>query len=253
MSREALEYFLCFKYGNSTVRFINTFISENPVVQSSHVQLLYFILLLLSPSAPIFTPSLSLRLLSLCIPTFLHHSSLVVRKRQLELLKKSYFRTHPVLSVICSEITNKITNKMEARAGFIPTPAAFPLAEQWWRKCFKVFLTWPPAAGDDSDLRAVRRWGAEVTGGPPLLLTSAAHMEDIPKMKRQGLIRRAEVWHASVVIEQRSAEKEKQINLRYTCLQKHINVSLLVHIFAFFFCMSCEISFAQCTHFSHHK
>lgn len=53
-------------------------------------------------------------------------------------------------------------------------------------------------------------------------------------MKRQGLIRRAEVWHASVVIEQRSAEKEKQINLRYTCLQKHINVSLLVHIIAFF-------------------
>lgn len=136
MSREALEYFLCFKYGNSTVRFINTFISENPVVQSSHLQLLYFILLLPSPSAPTFTPSLSLLLLSLCIPTFLHHSSLVARKRQLELLKKSYFRT-PSGSVC--HLLREITNKMEARAGFIPTPAAFPVAGQWWRKCLKFF------------------------------------------------------------------------------------------------------------------
>lgn len=105
---------------------------------------------------------------------------------------------------------------------------------------FKTFWTWPPAAGDDSDLRAVRRWGAEVTGWPPLLLTSAAHMEDIPKMKRQGLISRAEVWRASVVIEQRSAEKEKQINSCYMCLRKHIKASLLVHIIALFF-FSCLV------------
>lgn len=224
---------------------INTFLSENPVLQSLHPQLWYFILLLASSSAPTFTPSLSFLPLFLCIPTFLRHSSLIVRKRQLDLIKKKKILFQNPISFCLSPITKK----MEVGAGFIPTSAAFP--PTWW-KCFKTFL--PPAARDDSDFGAVRRWGAEVTGGPPLLLTSAAHMEDIPKMKRQGLIRRAEVWHASVVIEQCSVEKEKQINSRYICLLKHINVSLMHHIIAlFFFRMSCEISFAQCTHFSHHK
>lgn len=237
MSREALEHFLCFKYGtrdhNSTVRIINTFLSENPVLQSSHPQLLYYILLLPSPSVPTFTPSLSFLLLSLWIPAFLHHSSLIVRKRQLDLLKKNPISEPPSGSV-CHPSSWEMS-KMEARAGFISTPAAFPVDEQWWRKCFQAFGTWPPAAGDDSDLWAVGRRRAEVTGGPPLLLTSAAHMEDIPEMKRQGLIRRAEVWHASVVIKQRSAEKEKQINSRSMCLHKHINVSWLVHVIELFF------------------
>lgn len=51
----------------------------------------------------------------------------------------------------------------------------------------------PPAAGDDSHFGAVWRRGAKVTGGPPLLLASAAHMEDIPKMKWQDLIGRGQV------------------------------------------------------------
>lgn len=157
---------------------------------------------------------------------------------------------------------------MEVRAGFIPTPA-LPTDDQWWRKCIKTFWTSPPAAGYDSDLRAVWRWGAKVTGGPPLFLTSAAHMEDIPKVKRQGLISRAEVWHTPVIIEQRSAGKEKQSHSHYACLHKHtsrpegqnhINRSLGDFLCQFsgshectFFCMSCGFSFAECTHFSHHR
>lgn len=60
-------------------------------------------------------------------------------------------------------------------------------------------------------------------------------------MKRQALIRRAEVRHASVVIEQRSVEKEKQINSRYMCLHKNVNVSLLVDIIALFFFPACLV------------
>lgn len=73
----------------------------------------------------------------------------------------------------------------------------------------KQFELWPPAAGDDSHFRAVWRRGAEVTGGPPLLLASAAHVEDIPEMKWQGLIGRGQIWRTSVVVEQRSADKKR--------------------------------------------
>lgn len=122
-------------------------------------------------------------------------------------LQKSHLRT--LSGSVCHPYPWEIINNMGVRAGFIPTPA-LPEDEQLW-KCSKSYWNGPPAAGDDSDLWAVWRRGAKVTGGPPLLLTGAAHMEDIPEMKRQGLISRAEVWDTSVIIEQRSAEKKSQI------------------------------------------
>lgn len=84
-----------------------------------------------------------------------------------------------------------------------------------------LFELWPPAAGDDSDFRAVWRRGAEVAGGPPLLFSSAANMEDIPKMKGQGLIGRGQVWSASVVVEQRSAGRQRKTKSYYAHLLKN--------------------------------
>ena len=84
-----------------------------------------------------------------------------------------------------------------------------------------LFELWPPAAGDDSDFRAVRRRGAEVAGGPPLLFSSAANMEDIPKMKWQSLIGRGQIWRTSVVVEQRSAGRQRKTKSYYAHLLKN--------------------------------
>lgn len=116
MSWEALEYFLCFKYGTLTPSYLKN-LSYNLYTLNW-----YFILLLTSSSAPTFTPSLSFLPLFLCIPTFLRHSSLIVRKRQLDLIKKKILFQNPI-----SFCLSPITNKMEVGAGFIPTPAAFPV------------------------------------------------------------------------------------------------------------------------------
>lgn len=40
--------------------------------------------------------------------------------------------------------------------------------------------------------------------GPPLLFSGAAHMEDVAEVERQGLVGRAQVGRAAVVVEQRS-------------------------------------------------
>lgn len=49
-----------------------------------------------------------------------------------------------------------------------------------------------------------------MAGGPPLLLASTAHMEDIPKMKLQGLVGRGQVWRTSVIVEQRSVKQNEK-------------------------------------------
>lgn len=154
----------------------------------------------------VFLPSLFPQLLLSC-PDFLYFCFVDFCIPPTPLKKKSHLRT--LSGSVCHPYPWEITNNMGVRAGFIPTPA-LPEDKQLW-KCSKSYCNGPPAAGDDSDLWAVWRRGAKVTGGPPLLLTGAAHMEDIPKMKRQGLISRAEVWDTSVIIEQRSAEEKKQI------------------------------------------
>lgn len=206
MSREALEYFSCFKYGTrdrrSTVRFMNTFLLENPVLQSSHLQLLYFSLRLPSLSAStFFFPAFSLH-------PHIPPPQFSQKQKKAGFVKNKYPHFRTSSGCVCH----------------LWAPERQLIRRRWEQDSFPhssfssgwtvvavggCFWSWPPAAGDDSDLRAVRGWGAEVAGGPPLLLTSAAHMEDIPKMERQGLIGRAEVWHAPVVIEQRSAEREK--------------------------------------------
>lgn len=59
-----------------------------------------------------------------------------------------------------------------------------------------------------------------MTGGPPLLFASAAHVENIPEMKWQGLIGGAQIWRTSVVVEQRSADSQTEKKQIYTFSQK---------------------------------
>lgn len=221
MSREALEYFSCFEYG--TRDCISTVCQTLPIWKS-HLTISVFHFFA-------FLPSLFPQLRLSC-PDFLYFCFVYFCIPLTPLKKKPHLRT--LSGSVYHPYPWEITNNMGVRAGFISTPA-LPEDKQLWT-CSKSYCNGPPAAGDDSDLWAVWRRGAKVTGGPPLLLTGAAHMEDIPKMKRQGLISRAEVWDTSVIIEQRSAEKKKT----------YIPISHFYVVYGL--CSS-----ALCTHFSHYK